>query len=393
MRQRIAYVCADPGVPVFGRKGCSVHVQEMLRAFRGRGARVELFAMRRGGSPSPDLADVPVHELPRAVGRGVLRERGLQRVNGALVRALSEHGPFDWIYERHALWSFGAMEHAAARGIPGVLEVNAPLVEEQATHRELVDRPAAERMVARAFQAASLLLPVSRDLAAKLPLGPSLASKCHVVPNGVDPSRFAPASECHESDRPFTVGFVGSLRPWHGIDELAHAFASLRHSIRDARLLVVGDGPMRARLEAELEARGVREATQLAGALRPGEVPARLRQMDVAVAPYPARADRYFSPLKLLEYLAAGRAVVASRTGQVAEWIEHGRNGLLHAPGDTPGMVQLLVRLAREPALRRRLGAEARASVEREHTWDAIAERVTALAFAAECPLSAPEVA
>src|SRR5436309_7837254 len=82
---RIAYVCADPGVPVFGRKGCSVHVQEVVRAFRGCGARVELFATCRGGEPPPDLRAVPVHPLP-AVPKGDLatRERAALALNGEL---------------------------------------------------------------------------------------------------------------------------------------------------------------------------------------------------------------------------------------------------------------------------------------------------------------------
>jgi glycosyltransferase involved in cell wall biosynthesis len=388
MTERIAYVCADPGVPVFGTKGCSIHVQEMLRAFLGRGARVELFVMARGGAPPSDLADIPVHRLPRPRGEGGERERACESANADLVQALRAHGPFDWIYERHALWSFGAMEFALAQHIPGALEINAPLVEEQAAHRELVDRPAAERARARAFRAASALLPVSDDLARRLPIEPGDRHKCHVVPNGVDPGRFALPFEGGASARPFTMGFVGGLRPWHGVGELAEGFAALRDRVPDARLLVVGDGPMRSTLEARLDALGIRAAARLTGAVSPAEVPARLREMDAVVAPYPADAETYFSPLKILEYLAAGRAVVASRAGQVGVWIEHEGNGLLHAPGDTREMARLLARLAHDPRLRRRLGCAARASVEQAHSWAAVAERVAALALSGSDPIS-----
>ncbi len=64
---RVAYVCADPGVPVFGKKGCSVHAQEVIRSLRGRGASVELFARRLGGDPPPGLQAVPVHRLPALI--------------------------------------------------------------------------------------------------------------------------------------------------------------------------------------------------------------------------------------------------------------------------------------------------------------------------------------
>ncbi|MFQ5739942.1 MAG: glycosyltransferase family 1 protein, partial [Acidobacteriota bacterium] len=70
---RIAYICADPGVPVFGRKGCSIHVQEVVRGMRKRAARVELFAARLGGDPPPGLESVPIHRLPRPSGPELAR--------------------------------------------------------------------------------------------------------------------------------------------------------------------------------------------------------------------------------------------------------------------------------------------------------------------------------
>ncbi|NUQ64861.1 MAG: glycosyltransferase family 1 protein, partial [Pirellulales bacterium] len=138
---RIAYVCADPGVPAFGRKGCSIHVQEVLRALRAEGATVELLAARLDDDCPADLRDVAVHCLPRA-GKAPLaaREQQALAANSALREMLWRHGPWDAVYERYSLWSFAGMEHAAETGIPGLLEVNAPLIEEQTEHRGLLDR-------------------------------------------------------------------------------------------------------------------------------------------------------------------------------------------------------------------------------------------------------------
>src|SRR6185436_18921030 len=121
---RIAYICADQGVPVFGKKGCSIHVQEVIRALRRRGAQVQLFAARLDGNPPSDLRDLVVHTLPcpdncdRAE-----RECASQRANAILAGLLKEAGPFDFVYERYSLWSFAGMDHAAATGVPGLLEV------------------------------------------------------------------------------------------------------------------------------------------------------------------------------------------------------------------------------------------------------------------------------
>ena len=97
--------------------------------------------------------------------------------------------------------------------------------------------------------------------------------------------------------------------------------------------------------------------------------------MDVAVAPYPAMGDFYFSPIKLYEYMAAGRAVVASRVGQVAEIIEDGVNALLYEPGDRAGFVNCLKRLQKDNALRMELGRRASAACS-GHTWQRNVARV-----------------
>jgi glycosyltransferase involved in cell wall biosynthesis len=380
---RVAYVCADPGVPVFGTKGCSVHVQEVVAALRRAGAAVRLFAARLGGDAPPSLRDVPVERLPcPAAPDAAARERAALRANRTLDAALARSGPFDLIYERYSLWSFAGMEHARAQGTSGLMEVNAPLVEEQAVHRALVDRQGAEAVAERAFQAAAALLVVSRPLAEWLEQRPAARGRVHVVPNAVDPARFPAGLRPTRPASPgtFTVGFVGSLKPWHGLSVLAEAFALLRKSRPASRLLVVGDGPARSELEAALAARGAADALEMTGAVAPSEVPGLLASMDAAVAPYPPQERFYFSPLKVYEYMAAGLPVVASRVGALEETIRNGISGLLCPPGDAAAFAAALLGLAEDPRLRADLGREARRAVLSEHTWGAVAARILGLA-------------
>ena len=276
------------------------------------------------------------------------------------------------------------MEYAGAAGIPGLLEVNAPLVEEQAAHRTLVDRAGAVSISARTFQAATHLIAVSKEIAGYLRQVTGSAERIHVVPNGVDPERF------HRGVRPtlpaapgiFTVGFVGSLRPWHGLSVLTESFAQLYQADRATRLIVVGDGPEKSRLASSLAAHGVREAVQFVGQVAPHEVPGLLASLDAAIAPYPRLPYFYFSPLKVYEYMAAGCAVVASGVGQLEELIESEVNGILCPPGDAKAHVDALERLRCDPVLRDRLGRAARATIEREHSWSAVVRRLLALAEA-----------
>lgn len=378
---RIAYVCADPGIPVFGQKGCSIHVQEVIRALRQQGAEVELFAVRLGDEPAADLADVKVHHLPPVPqGDRAVRERVALSMNPDLPVELAQHGPFDLIYERYSLWSYGAMEFAQATGIPGILEVNAPLIEEQIQHRGLVHRAAAEQVAQRVLAAATAVVAVSEEVKHYLEQW-GVRAKVRVIPNGVNPQRFPePTLELERAADCFTIGFVGSLKPWHGLLHLIQAFARLHPDVPEARLLIVGDGPERASLERQLAQQGLSSLARFTGAVPPHAVPPLLAAMDVAVAPYPALPGFYFSPLKVVEYMAAGRPVVASRIGQLSELVSNGVTGLLLPPGDDVALASTLERLWRSPHLRQRLGQAARQHILTHHTWDAVAQQILAIA-------------
>jgi glycosyltransferase involved in cell wall biosynthesis len=93
------------------------------------------------------------------------------------------------------------------------------------------------------------------------------------------------------------------------------------------------------------------------------------------VAPYPRLPDFYFSPLKVLEYMAAGLPVVASRVGQLEGLLDDGRTGVFVAPGDARALARALAALRTDVGARRALAAAGRALVERDHTWDAVVRR------------------
>jgi glycosyltransferase involved in cell wall biosynthesis len=380
---RVAYVCTDHAVPVWGQRGSSVHVEEMIRGLIRCGATVDLFAAHLDGIAPRDLSSVYVHQLPD-LGKGDLarREQAALGLNDFVRALLKKHGPFDLVYERYALWSYAAMEYAEATNTPRVLEVNAPLIEEQTVHHSLVDRESAEMVTARAFLASTVLLAVSDAIANYLNGFWTAGTRVHVVPNGVDPSRFPPnlRASLPAPKGTWTVGFVGSLAPCQGVSVLLDAFTLLYRRTPRVRLLLVGDGPMREQLAREVRQRGLIETVHFTGAVPPDAVPGLLRSMDAAVAPYPHRSNFYFSPLKVYEYMAAGLPVVASAAGQLLDLIHHGESGLLCPPGETASLAHMLERLQSDPALCNRLGEAARAQVLANHTWQTAAQRVLDLA-------------
>lgn len=380
---RAAYVCFDSGVPIFGRKGSAIHVQEVLRALSRAGVGVELFASRVDGTAPRDLAGIRVHGIPTARHRDAAeREREALAADRCVAKTLDQAGPFDFVYERYSLWTAAAMEFATRRGIPGILEVNAPLIEEQIAYRQLVNRSAAEHWTAKAFTEAAAVVAVSRDIADYVAGVRGSRNEVHVVPNGVDLSRF-PADARPNRPAPdlFTIGFLGSLKPWHGLLSVVDALTILARRDSRVRLLVVGDGPERAPLEAALASRGLAPLAEFTGAVDPASVAGWLASMDAAVVPYSAEGAAYFSPLKLFEYMAAGLPIVASAIGQVREVIADNVTGLLCQPGDAAALAETLERLRADASLRRRLGTAARAHVVANHTWDHVARQILDIAM------------
>ncbi len=380
---RIAYISADLGVPVFGRKGCSIHVQEVVHTLRRRGAQVQLFSTNCDGTPPHGLETLGIHTLPRPPKCELAaREASCLALNREWIAAVERQGPFDFVYERYSLWSYSGMEYAKGVGVPGLLEVNSPLIEEQAAYRVLIDRGSAERVAHKVFGDASVIIAVSDELATYLEGFPGARGKVQVVPNGVNedsyPRNLTPSLPAEEGI--FTVGFVGTLKPWHGLSVLIEAFARVLDRAPNARLLIVGDGTEKEKLLADLSSRSLLDKAHFTGAVAHTDVPGILASMDVAVAPYPNLDDFYFSPLKVYEYMAAGLPVVVSNIGQLGKLINHDVNGLLVPAGDAGALAHALVRLRNEPLLRARLGEAARACILHEHTWERAVDRIFALA-------------
>ncbi len=375
---RVAYVCADHGIPVFGCNGGAVHVQEMIRALCALGHDVELFAAKVAGHPPADLAHVALHQIA-VPPRGT---EGLAEANECLRQSIAAAGAFDCVYERYSLWSYAPMEHARTSRVPGLLEVNAPLIEEQVVHRRPIDRSAAERVAARVFAAAATITVVSNELAVYVAQHTPGRGAIHVVQNAANPLRFSAnvAPTVAREAGTFTVGFLGSMKPWHGLPTLIDAFTLLHERAPVWRLLLIGDGPERNGVEQALTSRGLRAAATFTGEVPPADVPGFLASVDAAVAPYPHLPSFYFSPLKLYEYMAAGVPTIASRVGQLDELITDGVTGLLCPAGDPAALAARLELLRHDPRLRTRLGAAARARVLEGHTWSATAQRVLSLA-------------
>lgn len=380
---RILYLNLDPGVPVSGPKGASVHVRAMAGALAGRGHEVVVIGVRAhpsGGSERFDVCTPPASASRPRAGSATGEQQAMRLDHDHLefILAHARSRPVDLIYERHALWSRAGVDAAGALRIPHVLEVNAPLVEESSRYRTLHDVRQAIESTEYVFQRTSVLLAVSTPIADHVRHHGAPADRVRVMPNAVmagDIARDIP----ERAGNHFVIGFCGGLRPWHGVEDLLAIFIAVHASAPESRLLVVGDGPGRATLEDGLDRSGLSGAATLTGAVGHEDVHRWLALMDVGLAPYPRIEPFYFSPLKIFEYQAAGLPVVTSRQGDLPAYVRHGETGFLYEPGDVAEAAARVLGLRRDRALARRMGALGRARVRQEHTWEQRAADVETL--------------
>ena len=247
------------------------------------------------------------------------------RSHAWLVDRLRDFGA-DALYERIALHSAAGSTAARALGIPHIVELNAPLPEEAARYRRLERPEDADRLERATLSHADLVLAgvqPARRLRARRG-----AQRVEVTPNAVAPERFADLPPRDPSAPPVAV-FSGALRPWHGIETIAEAWALLDGDA--PRLRVIGDGPARDVVAAA--------GAEMLGAVPHEHVPRLLGEADIGLAPYSPDAPAYFSPLKLFEYLAAGLAIVAADIPGVRD-VTGSEAAVLIPPGDAPALAR-----------------------------------------------------
>ncbi len=364
---RLLYVAIDQTVP--GTLGGSVHVQGVAEGLAALGHDVHVATTPGGDWPR---GSVTWHAMSSPLGVPALRWARTREV-ARLVQTIGA----DLVMERY--YNFGGEGVLAARrlGLPAVLEVNAPVVDypgspKAALDRALIVQPM-RRWRERLCRLADLFVAPSASML------PAWVDRARVleIEWGADTARFRPDAAA-TSSRPrdasrIWCAFAGAFRAWHGAPHLAAALARL-HRSGDQRFggLFIGDGPERA--AAERAAAGV-PGIVFTGRVPHEDLPAYLASSDIGVAPFdparhpPMRLGFFWSPLKVFEYMASGLPVVVPRIARLDRLIEHNQEGLLYDPREPHGLERALTALA-DPALRRRLGAAARARAVREFGWD-----------------------
>lgn len=401
---KIAYLVTDPGIPVFGDKGASVHVRSITSALCSLGHTVKIFASNLEGD-NPGENNIPcslVGDRKKARKRWkwikktaagpygekdhpetqideIIKMDIAGRAVDDVVKLL-QHEPVDLIIERLSPFGGAGMLISDKLGINRIVEMNAPLTEEFRLWRRMELDSISSRIESAVLLSAQGVIAVSHVLKHKL-LDLSVdPDKILVIPNGFDPGLFFPASKDQTLnaglgiENKFVIGFIGSLKPWHGLDVLFNAFAQLSLKTDDTALLVIGEGPEQSALQALAAELKITDKVLFVGKVPHGSVPSYIRLLDIAVAPYNVKSEFYFSPLKLIEYMACGVPVIACGRGEISRLMQDRELGIHLPQADPESLTQALLSLYTDPARRIAVAASAREAIQ-DRTWSNIAQQ------------------
>jgi glycosyltransferase involved in cell wall biosynthesis len=363
-----------------------IHIYEMVKAFQALGHEVEMVALvQLDGKGGKKIHGILWEWIARYIPGWIYEVISLAyNLFGylRLRRSIRLRKP-DLIYERYALNTFCGIWASKRFQIPLVLEVNAPLYYEQRKLGRLTFKRLArfsERWICSHSTWTVLVSNVMKDLLIQEGVPDE---RLVVIHNGIDPQKFHPGVSGKAIRRKYglegkqVIGFVGWFRPWHGLEILLEVMYEANLAERGVRLLLVGGGPAYPGLLRYAEQRELRSAVVFTGPVRQEEVPEYIAAMEIAVQP---SAPEYACPMKLFEYMAMGRCVVAPDQLNIREILDNGVSGFLFRAESKESLKETLLELLKAPGKRASAGYNAYKYVhEREFLWQANARKTLAL--------------
>lgn len=364
-----------------------IHIREMIKAFRQEGHEVILAGPVGETAPAPGNQESALARVKRILPKVVFEfaEIGysffcLWEMSGKI----RKNRP-DFIYDRYITFNFGALLAARLHNVPYVLEVNAPLAHERSTEpdEQLFLKKIAFWVEKVVCSKADHTIVVSTPLKGYLESIGVPKGKCLVMPNGVDPEKFKSRPKSAEliesigiAPGDIVVGFTGILRPWHGVEMLVDAVCALKKSGQKVFLLIVGDGPLREQIEQLLKNSELKACSFVTRRIAHEAIPNYVNLFDVAVSP---KATFYASPMKVVEYMALGKTVLAPDSPNLRDMVAHMETGLLFETNSLQSLTEQLVKAMESPELRGALGTRGAEKVATRLNWGWNAREVVAM--------------
>lgn len=366
------------------KDGQSVHIEAIVDALRTLGHEVVVVGPKVLSNADLGAESKAIVALKRGLPRRLYELMELSysiREFIHLWRVYQRERP-NALYERYNLFFLSGVLLRRLTGLPMLLEVNAPLADERQRFGGLANRQLAGWAERIAWQSADHVLPVTEVLGSRVRARGVDPRRITVIPNGVGPEFLAGSlngnrvRQRYGLEDKIVLGFTGFVREWHGLERVID-FIAASNAARRPHLILVGDGPARTVLESRAKERDVVDCVTFTGVVPRNEIPAYVAAFDIALQPH---VVPYASPLKLFEYMALSRAIVAPATDNIREVLVNEESALLFDPSDQEAFASAIERLCNNDDLRARLGYKARDTIDKmKLTWAANAERIVGI--------------
>ena len=361
-----------------------IHIQEMLSAFRHAGHEVELVALSQSNNGKTTtgsrqklwkrLTDIIPNWLYEIMSLGY-------NIYGyrALRQAIRKKRP-DFIYERYSLNTFCGSLVSKRLRIPLILEVNAPLCFEQNMLGKLVFKRLAKLTERWICSNSTWTVAVTNVLKQFLINNNVPVNKIITMHNGINPKIFNPTISSdsirkkYKLETKLVIGFVGWFRKWHGLEMLLEVLYEIKSIHQDCRLLLVGDGPAYPELYSYAEQNGLLSTVHFTGPVNRDEIPQYIAAMDMAVQP---SATEYACPMKIIEYMAMAKCIIAPDQPNINELLKNNRNAFLFRKHDKTDLRNVLLNAIENRKLRKVYGKAAYETIVKERMfWSANADKI-----------------
>ena len=356
-------------------KGASTHILHNIRGLVNGHFDVHLLTPNDGLLPSEDTVEAArVTRIPQDLTRNFL-ERATH-FGKAVLNHLSLHNEYRVVHYRNIWDGLGIAQNKKRLGYKTLFEVNGLSSIELKYHYPGIDldllSKIKEQEIATLHLSDAVICPsnVTRDYIASLGLSRKLVT---VIPNGVSPSDFSPSPLPNREGRVPVLLYIGTLADWQGVEVVIKALPRILVN-QSVRLEIIGRGRSRQRklLAKQIRKLGLEENVTIQPAVPHHEVPALIESADICLAPLGLN-DRNVTqgacPIKVLEYMASSRPLIASNMPIVRELVREDVDALLFSPNDPDDLARQVLILLNDPELSRRLAESASERALTKFTW------------------------
>ena len=291
------------------------------------------------------------------------------------------------IYQRYGRNNYTGVLLANKLNIPCVMEYNgSELWMADNWGKKIRYRKVTEKIELAVFYAADLIVGNAQALKDELVERGIQPDKIVIIPNGVDAEKFNPNNSGKAireryglAEDDIVVTFVGTFGPWHGAEVLAQAAKKVISQNHKIKFMFVGTGGSIPLVRNIISENCIEDSVVFTGGVKQYDTPYYLAASDILVSPQipnPDGSPFFGSPTKLFEYMASGKAIVASNLDQMGQILSHEDTALLTTPGSADEITDCIIRLANDAKLRQTLGKNAREEVVKKYTWNTHVQKI-----------------